>query len=200
MAWQMNGRYAETCNCDYLCPCATTALAKTTYGYCVFAMALEVEKGHYDGTSLAGRRLLLVCRTPGNMLDGNWQVGLIVDDGADDKQKEALTAIVSGQAGGPMAGLAPLIGKFLGVETAPVKLQGGGKDWSFSAGKFADHELEGTTGIGGDQLYLDGVGHPVSPRLALARAKKSHVHVFGIDWDQMDGRNNGHFASFDWKG
>jgi len=125
-------------------------------------------------------------------------VGLLVDEGANGAQRDALTAIVSGEAGGPMANLAPMIGEFAGVETAPIRIEGEGKSWSVTAGNFVDEALEGTLGLGGEQMYLDGAGHPVNTRLALANAKKSHVHAFGIDWDDDSGRNNGHFAPFDW--
>ena len=39
-----------------------------------------------------------------------------IDQRADDKQTEALGAIFTGAAGGPMAALAPLIGENLGVK------------------------------------------------------------------------------------
>ncbi len=200
MPWEINGRYAETCNCDYVCPCPTSGLTKTTHGYCIFAMGFEIERGRYNGTSLDGRRFVVVARTPGNMGEGNWTVGLIVDDKANQQQKDALTAIVSGQAGGPMANLAPMIARFVGVDTAPIRIEGSGKSWSVSAGKLVDQAIEGQAGLGGEQLYLDNTGHPANNRLALAKAKKSHVHAFGIDWDQEDGRNNGHFAPFRWSG
>jgi len=199
MGWNLSGRYAETCNCDFLCPCGPSGLSKSTNGTCTFVMGFEVDKGEHDGTSLAGRKLLMIARSPGEMIAGNWEVGLIVDDGADAAQRDALVAIMSGQAGGPFAGLAPLIGKFLGVESATVTFQGSGKDWAFSAGKYADHVVEGAMGLGGEQMYLDGVGHPVNNRLALGRAKKSQLHAFGIDWEQSDGKNNGHFAPFEWR-
>lgn len=200
MAWKISGQYAETCNCDYLCPCPTSGLTKTTHGYCIFAMGFQVERGSFDDVNLDGRSFVVVAHTPGNMGEGNWKVGLLVDDKSNALQQEALTAIVSGQAGGPMANLAPMIGEFAGVETAPIRIEGSGKSWSVSAGNLVDQALEGNLGLGGEQMYLDGSGHPVNTRLALANAMKSHVHAFGIDWDQEDGRNNGHFAPFDWSG
>lgn len=93
-----------------------------------------------------------------------------------------------------------MFGEFLGVEKAPIKISGSGKDWSVSAGKFVDQAVEGTSGMAGEQLYLDGTGHPANSRIALATAKKRHVHAFGIDWDDVSGRNNGHFAPFSWSG
>jgi hypothetical protein len=45
------------------------------------------------------------------MAEGNWSVAAYIDERADDKQTEALGAIFTGAAGGPMAAFAPLIGK-----------------------------------------------------------------------------------------
>ena len=200
MTWQISGRYAETCNCDYLCPCPLTGMTSTTHGFCIFAMGFQVERGEFEGLALDGRRFVVVGRTPGGMAEGDWKVGLIVDEQADARQVEALTAIVSGQAGGPMANIAPLIGEFLGVEKQAIRIEGSGGNWSVKAGSLVDEAIEGTFGLGGEPLHLDNVGHPVSNRLGLATAKRSHLHAFGIDWDQEDGRNNGHYAPFDWRG
>ena len=49
-------------------------------------------------------------------------------------------------------------------------------------------------------IYLDNVGHPVASKIALAKAKKSRIHAFGIDWDDSSGTRNGHFAPFAWSG
>ena len=200
MAWQISGQYVETCNCDFLCPCITSAMTKTTHGYCLFAAGFRIERGHYNGTPLDGCSFVMVCRTPGSMGEGNWSVGLLADDRADDKQREALTAIVRGDVGGPMANIVPLIGDFLGVESVPIKIEGSGKDWSVSAGNFVDQAVNGTISLNGEQMYLDNTGHPANNRLALASATKSHVHAFGFDWDDVSGRNNGHFAPFNWGG
>jgi hypothetical protein len=41
------------------------------------------------------------------MVEGNWAVGAYIDQRADDKQTEALGAIFTGAAGGPIATFAP---------------------------------------------------------------------------------------------
>ena len=51
----------------------------------------------------------------------------------------------------------------------------------------------------GEPLYLDYTLHPANPRIALAKSTGSHVHVFGLDWDDTSGKNNGHFAPFSWQ-
>ncbi len=196
MAWQISGRYMETCNCDYLCPCPLTGLAESTHGHCIFAMAFQIDRGHFDNVSLDGLSFIIVGSTPGNMGQGDWSVGLIADDKSDSKQQEALTTIVSGQAGGPPANIAPLIGNFLGVEAQPIVFAADGR--SVSAGGLIDQAVEPRMGLGGEQLHLDNAGHPASNRLGLATATKSHVHAFGIDWDDVSGRNNGHCNPFNW--
>jgi hypothetical protein len=197
--WNVAGRYMETCNCDFLCPCPTTGLKQTTHGSCVFAMAFDVDRGSYGGTRLDGLKFIVVGRTPGSMIDGNWSVGLIVDRKADARQSDALASIVSGKAGGPMANLAPLIGNFLGVEPRDIQFEHDGSRWAVKAGSL-EQELEEVVGISGQPMYLDNVGHPAGNRLGLGNAKKSKVHAFGIDWEDVSGRNNGHHAPFEWRG
>jgi hypothetical protein len=57
----------------------------------------------------------------------------------------------------------------------------------------------GARGLGGELLHLENAGHPASNRLGLANAEHSRIHAFGIDYEEMSGRNNGHFAPFDWR-
>src|SRR4029077_19807642 len=49
------------------------------------------------------------------------------DQNANDKQTEALGAIFTGAAGGPMAQLAPLIGENLGAKKVPITYRVEGK-------------------------------------------------------------------------
>ena len=83
-------------------------------------MAFQIERGSYGAVSLNGLGFIILGLTPAEMIKGNWSVGLIIDARATAEQRDAVTAIASGQAGGPMAALSGLIGKFLGVESAPI--------------------------------------------------------------------------------
>jgi hypothetical protein len=132
---------------------------------------------------------------------GNWSVGVIADDRATAEQKDAITTIASGQAGGPMAALAGLIGKFLGVESAPISFNRQGPTWSITAGNFVDMAATGAKGLNPNapDLRLEHTGHPAADSLSLARASKSHVNAFGLKWDDVTGTNNGQYAPFSWK-
>jgi hypothetical protein len=134
------------------------------------------------------------------MVEGNWEVGLIADERADQKQQEALAQIAGGQAGGPVANLAPLIGNFLGVESKPIRFEGQGSDWSVDVPDMIEQAVRGAEGMGGENLHLDNSGHPASDRLGLARAQYSRFNAFGIEFNDESGSNNGHFAPFDWRG
>ena len=201
--WRVDGDYFESCSCDYLCPCVPSNLAAApTKGHCLFAMVFHVEKGNFDATKLDGLSFAVVGLTPGVMGAGNGSVGVIVDERADAAQRDALLGIASGQKGGPMAALAPLLPKFLGVEARPIRFQKSGATRSVEIPGVMDQAVEGTPSLvaPGETLAIDNGAHPANKRLALAHATKSHVHAFGLDWDDTSGRNNGHFAPFSWQG
>jgi hypothetical protein len=201
-AWQISGDYFETCNCDYLCPCITTNLAgQPTKGHCDVAMVFHIDQGQYGNIRLDGLSFAVLAHAPDVMGKGNWSVGLITDDRATPDQQQALIAIASGQAGGPTAALAPLLGQFLGAEAKPIHFQKHGLSRSVSIPGILDQACEGVPSpVEADApLYVDNTLHPANARLALAKATRSHLHAFGIDWDDTSGQNNGHFAPFNWR-
>ena len=199
--WQISGSYMEACSCDSVCPCPTSGLAaRPTKGSCDAGLVFHVERGQYGGTTLDGLSFAVLLHTPGPMGQGNWTVGVIVDERASPQQREALTSIASGQGGGPMAAVAPLVGRFAGAEAKPIKLEGTGMKRAVSIPGVLDIAIEGIAGAKQDEpIYLDNVGHPAASRLALAKATRGHMHAFGINWDDTSGRNNGHFAPFSWR-
>src|SRR2546427_11039074 len=122
--WRISGEYFEACSCDSVCPCPTSGLAaRPTKGYCAAGLVFRVEHGQHGKTKLDGLSFAVLLRTPGPMAQGNWTVGLILDERASAEQREALTTLASGQGGGPMAALGPLIGRVEGAEVKPIKLQ-----------------------------------------------------------------------------
>jgi hypothetical protein len=203
-AWKLTGQYYETCNCDFICPCLPAQMAaKPTQGSCTFAMAFSIERGRYGDVPLDGLGFVVLGHTPEAMNKGNWSVGVVADERATAEQRDAIVSIVSGAAGGPMAALSGLVGKFLGVESAPIRFSRQGVKWSVAAPNYVDMAAEGVMGIdpnATEPMHFDNTGHPAANRFALARAARSHVHAFGMDWDDTSGRNNGQYAPFAWQG
>lgn len=201
MPWQISGQYMETCNCKLLCPCVTSNLAATpTEGDCKAALGMRIDKGDKDGVSLDGLQFMVVLQSKGPMGAGNMTVGLIIDSDASDAQVEAVTAIASGAAGGPMGMMAPLVGNFAGVERAKVSVTQDGSRWYARAGHFIDQSCEALMNMDGRTMAIDNVSHPVNSRLSLAKATKAMFDVFGIKWKDSTGERNGHFAPFSWSG
>lgn len=202
-AWQVSGDYYETCSCDFVCPCVPGGMAvKPTKESCTFAMAFKVDRGNYGTVSLDGLGFILLGFTPQEMGKGNWSVGLITDDRASAEQRDAIAAIAGGAAGGPMAALSGLIGKFLGVQSAPIRFERSGGKWSITASDLVDMAAEGAKGLNPDAaepMHLENTGHPAADRFALARATRSHVHALGLQWDEVGGGNNGQYAPFAWR-
>jgi len=200
ITWQLSGEYCEACSCDSVCPCPTSGLAaRPTKGYCAAGLVFRVDRGQYGGTRLDGLSFAVLLHTPGPMVQGGWTVGLVLDERATDEQRDALAKIASGQVGGPMAALSPLISNYAGAAVKPITFQMNGMRRAVSIPGMLDMTIEGIPGAKpGEPIYLDNVGHPAARRLALAKASRGHLHGFGIEWDDISGRNNGHFAPFAW--
>jgi hypothetical protein len=201
-AWQVQGQYYETCNCDFVCPCVPAQLtAMPTKGSCLFAMAFQIEKGRFDSVPLDGLGFIILGCTPAEMGKGNWSVGVVVDERATADQRNAIAGIASGAAGGPMAALSGLVGTILGVESSPIQFIRDGVSWSVTASNLVRMSARGATGLdpAAPPLQLSNTGHPAANTFSLARAESSHVSALGIAWDDTSGRNNGQFAPFSWR-
>jgi hypothetical protein len=156
--WALGGDYLETCSCNYVCPCVASNLKdRPTHGWCKAALLFDVKKGHYGQLLLNNLAVAVVGYIPGPLVEGNWTVGLIIDERANPKQQDALTSILTGRAGGPMERFAPLVGTFAGVETGDIQFAKTGMKFSFSIPGVLDQAAEG---IGGganpdEPLYVD---------------------------------------------
>jgi len=201
--WRIEGQYFETCNCSFICPCIGSNLtARPTEGDCKAALTLKIDKGEKDGVKLDGLAFIVLLHSPKAMAEGNITVGLIVDERATEKQTEAIGAIASGAAGGPMAALAPLVGRMAGIEKRPIRFERDGMKYSVTAGDLIDQAVEGIAGPArpGEPIYLDNTCHPVNAKLALAKAVRSVFRAFGVNWNDKSGTRNGHFVPFAWSG
>jgi hypothetical protein len=118
MAYQLEGKLLEVCNCNVLCPCWIGE--NPDNGTCDTVVAYHIEKGTVDGTNVSGLTLALVAFIPENILKGNWRVAVFVDDKATPQQQEALLKVWTGKLGGPVADLAKLVGEVLTVQRAPI--------------------------------------------------------------------------------
>lgn len=202
-SWSVEGEYMEACSCDFLCPCITqNSTTPASHDFCKVAMTYDVRSGRFGAVDLAGVCFAVVAQSKAIMSEGGWALGVIVDDRATDAQAEAIAAIASGQAGGPLAGFAPLVAEFRGLSRARIDFTAEGHRRSVSIDGQLAQTVEGvpSVSVSGACLAIDNTLHPANRRLNLATALKNMIRCFGIEWDAPAGRTNGHFAPFSWQG
>lgn len=99
--WELKGRELVNCNCDYGCPCQFTALP--THGHCQAVAGFQIDEGHYGDVKLDGLRCASIMQWPGAIHEGGGRCQPIVDERADEAQREALLKIMSGEDTDPFA-------------------------------------------------------------------------------------------------
>jgi hypothetical protein len=197
MSWNVRGSYAETCSCELMCPCNLSFTNPATYDFCRVVLAFDIHEGQVDGIDVGGRRVVAIADTPKVMADGNWRLGMYVDDQATDEQFDKLVQVFGGQLGGPMAALAPLVGEMAGVERAPITISDEGLRHGVRVGDVIDFEIEDIVPFGkqdGQPVRFDGMFHPVGSNLTMAAARRSRIDAFGIRYEGKTGLSTSEFS------
>jgi hypothetical protein len=197
MSWTLRGSYVETCSCDLICPCNASFDHGATYDYCRVTLVFNIKEGEIEGTDVGGLKVAAIADTPKVMTEGNWKLGMFVDENATDEQMEKLTAVFGGQLGGPMAGLVPLVGEMLGVERVPIEVVDDGLRHSVKIGDSIDFEIEDIVPFGietGQPIRFQGMFHPAGPDLTIAEATRSRIDAFGIEYEGKTGLSTSEFS------
>lgn len=99
--WRIRGPEIATCNCDWGCPCQFNS--RPTHGDCRAGVAMRIDQGHFNDTSLDGLRWAALFAWPAAIHEGNGEALIILDENADDAQRAALLGILSGETSVPGA-------------------------------------------------------------------------------------------------
>jgi hypothetical protein len=98
-AWNMKGVLIIACSCEYGCPCNVNG--RPTLGHCEGGWTWQIEQGVFGELKLDGLNFALYADWPKAIHEGDGIATSLIDDRADEPQRAALTALVSGNAGGP---------------------------------------------------------------------------------------------------
>jgi hypothetical protein len=197
MSWSLSGKYVETCSCELMCPCNLSLDHGATHDFCRVSLVFDIQQGTVEGVDVSDRTVAAIADTPKVMTDGNWRLGMFVDDGASDEQFDKLVAVFGGQLGGPMAALTPLVGEMLGVERAPIEVRHEGLRHSVRVGEAIDFEIEDIVPFGvetGEPVRFSGMFHPVGSDLTMAEARRSRIDAFGIRYEGKTGLSTSRFS------
>jgi hypothetical protein len=197
MAWNIEGTYFESCSCEVVCPCTASLALGADYERCRVTLVFNIVTGEVEGTDVGGLVIAAVADTPKVMTDGQWRLGVFIDDKASDEQAAKLGAVFGGQLGGPMEALGPLVGENLGVERAAIEIHEEGLRHSVKIGDAVDIEIEDVVPFGvesGEPARLVGIFHPAGSELTIAKATRAQVNAFGIEYEGKAGFSRSKFA------
>ena len=93
--WYIEGPSYGSCNCDWSCPCQFESLP--SHGDCKGFEAFRVDKGHFGDVQLDGLNAAVFYAWPGPIFEGGGELQTIIDERADDAQRQALSAIICGE-------------------------------------------------------------------------------------------------------
>jgi hypothetical protein len=180
-----------------MCPCNLSFDHGATYDFCRVVLVFNIREGAVEDTDIAGSKVAIIADTPKVMTEGNWRVGVFVGEEVSDAQFDALVRVFSGQLGGPMAALAPLIGELLGAERAAIEINDDGLRHSVRVGDGIDFEVQDIVPFGvetGEPVKFSGMFHPVGSDLTMAEATRSRIDAFGIQYDGKTGLSKSDFS------
>lgn len=182
-AWNVSGVYAEACTCAAACPCIM--LSDPTEGACTAVVGWHIDKGQYGEIGLDGLNVAVGVHAPGNMAAKDWSAVLYIDERATEAQRDALTQIFGGKAGGHPARIAEHIATVAGVETVPIQFESDGKAGHMKIGRVGEAEWQPIEGQGGGTVTIEGNPLAISPGhpAVVGRASRARLNDHGIAFD-----------------
>jgi len=181
MAYHLEGRLLEVCNCRVLCPCWIGE--DPDYGTCDTIIAWHFDKGTINGVDVSDRTIALIAHVPGNILQGNWRAAVYLDDRVTPAQEQAILDVYTGKLGGPVGDLVKLVGQVVSVEKVPIKfaVQGGKGTIEVGTAGFAElvpyQSATGQTTTLTDTVFSTVPGAPVFVGKALDYWSKDHAKM-----------------------
>ncbi len=198
--WSIKGELALSCNCTVFCPCVLSlGQHPPTEGYCQTWLGARIDEGQFGDVDLSGLNVAVMIEIPGLMSRGNWTAALIIDEKAGIQAVRALTRIWTGRAGGTTGLLSILVGKFLGVQQAPVTYEVDGNTRVVKVPKMIDGAITPVpSNDKGGEVVITNSQYWIAPDITVARADKSRMRGFGRNWD-FRGRS-AELCRIDWRG
>jgi hypothetical protein len=138
------------------CPCNVNGLPTT--GKCEGGWTWHVDSGRYAETRLDGLNFSVYADWPGAIHEGGGRATAFLDERADEPQRDAITALVRGEAGGPW-GIFVGTYELDGSRPAPYEVVVEGERTFLRIGDVAELQVEPITN--------PVTGNEVHPRLLL---------------------------------
>lgn len=92
--WYVEGVEFGNCSCAWGCPCQFED--RPTGGFCRGIGIVRVDKGHFGAVRLDGLNAAMIYAWPGAIFEGDGTMQIVIDERADEGQREALSTILHG--------------------------------------------------------------------------------------------------------
>ena len=203
--WQVSGDWFDVCKCAIPCPC--TFAQPPTEGDCDGILAWHIGEGHFGEVELDGLNVVALATFDGNVWAGaKVDLGMFVDERADERQRAALQTIWSGQAGGWPGDFGEMIGNLRGMEFAQIdfEIDDDLGSWRVEIpGKVVGEAqaLTGPTTPEGARVQVHNApGAEVGPGQVATwgTATTDRANAFDFSWERS-GKSSKHFP-FNWRG
>ena len=171
--WEFKGRELVNCNCDYGCNCQFNGLPDK--GDCQAVAGIEIDEGHHGDTRLDGLRIAAIYKWPGAVHEGNGEALPFVDRRADEKQREALLKIMTGQDTDPFATMLAVYASTVTKLHDPVFT-----DIDFEV------DVDGRRGRLSIDGYLEMTGEPLRNKVSGEEARAQIVLPNGFEYAVAD--------------
>ena len=200
MAWRVTGQLHELCSCNMLCSCWLGPEIEPDQGWCGAAIIFDIQQGNSDGIDLSGRKAVLGLYWPGNFWAGNGTARVYIDESASADQRRELEAILTGQKGGPMEGVAnAVITNLLPTQFTNIDLQWG-DETSVTIGNVGQVKSRRLKNQSGQPTTVQGAAAMGAFQLESLEV----AHTAGTRWSdpemqQWEG-SSGTRSNFNWSG
>jgi hypothetical protein len=196
MAYRLEGRLLEVCECKVLCPCWIGE--DPDNGICQSSLAYGIDRGEIGGIDVSGLTVAVAAYIPGNVLKGNFRAGYYVSKDATDEQFDALEQAFRGSLGGPLGDLSNLVAEILEFRRADITFEVRDGRGRYRVDELVEADMEPYRGPTGEvtqlveSIFSTIPGSPAYVAKALEFRMKHEG--LGIDLD-LQGHNaiQGHF-------
>jgi hypothetical protein len=118
--WRLQGTVVVACNCEYGCPCNFNA--RPSHGHCEGGWTWHIAEGFHDDVRLEGLNFSMYCDWPAAIHEGNGEALMLIDERADERQRDTIQRFLAGQIGGPWMILVNTIVQFHGPQFVPYEV------------------------------------------------------------------------------
>lgn len=187
--WRIAGSYVSGCACQMICACPVGGHPTGPDGQCFGCAVFNITNGNFGEVDLSGVKYAFYNRFPKIAREGNWTIGVIVDESASGEQASAIDEIMQGKHGGPFGEWVAMVADYKPMERAKIDYS----DTKISVTGHTDLAFEPFMGADGAPTTVKNAPGGAAHEFKIGQSTGSST-AFGIHFDF----NYGEAAEFEY--